>query len=114
MTPKRAERIIASEIKVAQLSANGTWDAYIVPGEYFGSGLYAYGETENEAIGNLVKAFYKAECLRVFELQEWKCARCGLRKALQAHHKIHRSHGRVDRDNVEGLCAKCHGPEHGG
>jgi hypothetical protein len=114
MTPKRAERIIASEIKVAQLSANGTWDAYIVPGEYFGSGLYAYGETENEAIGNLVKAFYKAECLRVFELQEWKCARCGLRKALQGHHKIYRSHGRVDRDNVEGLCAKCHGPEHGG
>ena len=114
MTKRRAERIIASEIAVTQLSANGTWDAYIVPGEYFGSGLYAYGETENEAIGNLVKAFYKAECLRVFELQEWKCARCGLRKALQAHHKVHRSHGRVDRGNIEGLCAKCHGPEHGG
>jgi hypothetical protein len=114
MTKRRAERIIASEIKVAQLSANGTWDAYIVPGEYFGSGLYAYGETENEAIGNLVKAFYKAECLRVFELQEWKCARCGLRKALQGHHVKHRAKGRIDRGNIIGICASCHAKEHGG
>ena len=114
MTKRRAERIIASEIAVTQLSANGTWDAYIVPGEYFGSGLYAYGKTEDQAIGNLVAAFYKAECLRVFEGQEWKCARCGLRKPLQGHHIEHRSHGRVDRNNVEGLCAKCHGQEHGG
>lgn len=66
------------------------------------------------ALGLLVEDLYKTECQRVFEAQGWKCARCGQFRPLQGHHVKHRSKGRVDKGNLEGLCASCHGQEHGG
>lgn len=66
------------------------------------------------ALGLLVEELYKVECQKVFTAQEWKCAGCGQFRPLQGHHKRHRSQGRVDKGNLEGLCAACHGKEHGG
>jgi hypothetical protein len=67
-----------------------------------------------KALGELVEILYREECQRTFHKQGWRCARCAGLKPLQGHHKIKRSKGRVDRDNIEGLCAACHGKEHGG
>lgn len=56
----------------------------------------------------------------VFEKQDWKCARCGQCRPLQAHHRIYRSRwrrsdGPLDvESNIEGLCEKDHGAEHRG
>ena len=114
MTRKRAERIVAAEVHVGQMGNGGPWECWISTPEIFGTGLYGFGKTEHEALGNVAETFYKKECLRVFESQGWKCCSCGELRPLQGHHKVHRSHGRVDRDNIEGRCAKCHGQEHGG
>lgn len=49
----------------------------------------------------------------VLKRDKKKCVRCGCRKNLHVHHKIHREHGGTDDlDNLETLCDICHMEEH--
>jgi len=114
MTKRQAEKIIGQPVAVNTLGCFPLFTAETLHPYVKGEIVPAVSRTESKALGDLVQRLYIIYCNKVFTEQEWKCARCGKRKPLHGHHKKHRSKGRVDKDNLEGLCAACHGREHGG
>ena len=112
MNLRRAEIVTGFRIEVGTDNAGSFAQAYDGDGTLVKAMRSPKGV--KVALGLLVEDLYKTECQKVFEAQGWKCARCGQFRPLQGHHKVHRSKGRVDKSNLEGLCAACHGHEHGG
>lgn len=69
---------------------------------------------ESDVLTELLKLNYWRVQRIVFERAGWKCEECGRLKPLQFHHKIFRSHGRVDTpENGKALCGDCHDVPHG-
>lgn len=71
------------------------------------------GNTEKEALQDLVEYVLRLRGDEVSARQGYKCARCGRVTELQRHHKKYRSHGGTHTvDNLEALCHTCHAKEH--
>ena len=71
------------------------------------------GLTQTAALDDLVAGNYRKNATAVCRKQQWRCARCGNRRPLQAHHRKRRSRGRDDQiGNLEGLCQDCHEKAH--
>ena len=111
MNIRRAEQVTGFRIEVGVDSAGAFAMAY--DGDVLVKVMRSKRDVK-DATRLLVEDLYREECGKVFQAQGWKCARCGYFRPLQGHHKVHRSKGRIDRGNLEGLCAVCHGKEHGG
>ena len=110
MTLSQAERICGYRIEVGTDSAGDFLRAWDGEQEV---GFLRVKRDLKFSLGIMVEWFYREECRKVFAAQDWHCARCGERRPLQGHHIEYRSKGRVDRGNLEGVCAACHGREHG-
>ena len=111
MNIRRAEQVTGFRIEVGVDNAGAFAMAY--DGDVLVKVMRSKRDVK-DATRLLVEDLYREECGKVFQAQGWKCARCGRFRPLQGHHKVHRSKGRVDKGNLEGLCAACHGKEHGG
>lgn len=74
------------------------------------------GITENRALHNLVEGVYAVRCERAMERDGWQCTEPGCetpRNGLQCHHKVFRSHGRLDTlENLRTLCLNHHEAQH--
>ena len=59
---------------------------------------------------------WKALRLEVFERDNWRCAGCGCAGRLHCDHVTPVAAGGAffDMDNLQSLCAGCHGPKWGG
>jgi len=56
------------------------------------------------------------ELAKIKPPEDGLCQNCGHRpdfRGLAKHHKIFRSHGGKEGDNIIWLCSKCHSAEHG-
>ncbi|MGN0771193.1 MAG: HNH endonuclease family protein [Christensenellales bacterium] len=80
------------------------------------NGVYEYILTRNEKHLS-IRAFDKREKRQVYELQNQKCADCGLHfeiEDMEAHHKIRWvDGGHTTIDNCVMLCKACHDKRHG-
>ncbi len=110
MTKASAERITGYEIRLLTDSPLGVaYGAFRADVQI----AAASGSKPGEALKLLVEKVYKIHSEIVFREQKWRCARCGQRRPLQAHHLVHRSKGRSDAvPNLIGECWACHEREH--
>lgn len=73
---------------------------------------------EKRAAFLLVEEIYRQNRLKALARDGYQCARCGATEKLHAHHRVHRGMGAANRDdrveNLETICHRCHGREHGG
>lgn len=122
MTKKQAERIM--QLEVVQMKARSGkpgpfpepfwFESYDKKKKGLGFIVSGSGQTESEALENLVKANYRRVCEELAEEQGHRCANCAKFAPLSFHHIQHRSKGRLDtKENIEGLCIDCHNIEHG-
>ena len=105
MTIRHAERITGLVI--------------VKTGDYFWMAHGEIGRTdvrafnEKDAAQKIVDWNWREVSRIVFQRQDYRCARCGMLRPLQNHHRKHRSAGRIDSiENSEGLCNECHGQDH--
>jgi nitrate/TMAO reductase-like tetraheme cytochrome c subunit len=115
VTKNKAERIM--QLEVHEVIAPGcpvTFQTYDTSGIGIGFIVSGSGQTESEALENIVKANYRRVCDELAKEQAHRCANCDKLAPLSFHHKQHRSKGRLDtKQNLEGLCVDCHNIEHG-
>ena len=70
--------------------------------------------TESKALEDLRDKVLAEHGRVVMERAGWKCQECGGVRALSAHHKVFRSHGRDDTvGNLFASCEPCHRRVHG-
>lgn len=80
--------------------------------------FFSFKRDEKDACHELREMNLRRVNNLVFEKQDWKCVTCGFMKPLQGHHKTYRSRWRRSMgaldcvENIDGLCADCHGSEH--
>ena len=78
--------------------------------------IVAVASHKSECLKRLVDFFYELFGQEALKRAEYRCQRCGRFSGLQRHHIEHRARGQRNDavENLEILCAKCHGEEHGG
>jgi hypothetical protein len=108
---REAERITGYEIWPDESLPKYTFVAWDGTVEIARAG----GKSEKDALRALVQDVYRIHSRIVIKEQKYLCGRCGKRKSLSVHHKVHRSKGRSDAlTNLIALCSDCHREEHGG
>ena len=78
--------------------------------------IVAVASHKSDCLKRIVEYFYELFGQEALKRADYRCQRCGRFAGLQRHHKVHRARGQRDDsvENLEWLCAKCHGQEHGG
>lgn len=120
MTKSKAESIMGTTVKVAQVSESSFMaSSRVNPGEVDLGGaecsIVEHGKSEEEALEALIRLMYKTRSGIVLERASYRCERCGGLEPLEVHHKVFRSHGRSDAlSNLQALCNTCHAKIHEG
>ncbi len=112
MTKRTAESIMKMTVTITEESRGFKAEA---SDKKHGARCNSWAPTKAQALSDLVFANYRRICWMVATQQRHRCASCRRQIPLQFHHKIHRARGqRLDtEENIEGLCVRCHGAEHG-
>ncbi len=88
-------------------------------GDYCGRGdvageFWVHASDDKTAAANIVALHYRYISATVMKSQNFRCADCKGIRPLSCHHKILRSHGRIDSAaNLIALCTPCHEKRHG-
>jgi 5-methylcytosine-specific restriction endonuclease McrA len=89
-------------------------------GAYEGGILRASTKVKDEkrAAHLLTEEIYRQNRLKALARDGYRCIRCSSTGPLHIHHRVHRGMGASRRDdrveNLETICHRCHGKEHGG